>query len=61
MMPARAFCADENQGYPIIQLARHLGTLLFNHGRAGGIMATDRHAPHAQHRRELQSCRRPSI
>lgn len=53
IMPARAFCSDENQGYPIIQLAKHFGTFLFNHGRAGGIMATDRHAPHAHHGKDL--------
>ena len=53
IMPARAFCADENQGYPIIQLTKHFGTFLFNHGRAGGIMATDRHRPHAHHGKDL--------
>ena len=53
IMPARAFCADENQGYPIIQLTKHFGTFLFNHGRAGGIMATDRHGPHAHHGKDL--------
>jgi len=53
ILPARAFCADENQGYPIIQLTKHFGTFLFNHGRAGGVMATDRHGPHAQHGKDL--------
>ena len=53
IMPARAFCSDENQGYPIIQLTKHFGTFLFNHGRAGGIMATDRHGPHAHHGKDL--------
>jgi len=53
IMPARAFCADENQGYPLIQLTKHFGTFLFNHGRAGGILATDRHAPHAHHGKDL--------
>ena len=40
IMPARAFCADENQGYPIILIAKHFGAFPFNHGRAGGVMAT---------------------
>jgi len=53
IMPARAFCSDENQGYPLIQLTKHFGTFLFNHGRAGGIMATDRHKPHAHHGKDL--------
>lgn len=53
IMPSRAFCSDESQGYPIILLAKHFGTFPFNHGRVGGIVATDRHAPHAQHGKDL--------
>ena len=53
IMPARACCADETQGYPIIQLTRHLGTFLFNQARAGGIMAMDRHRPHAHQGKDL--------
>ncbi len=49
IMPSRAFCSDENQGYPIILLAKHFGIFPFNHGRVGGIMASDRHCPHADH------------
>ena len=49
IMPSRAFCSDENQGLPIILLTKHFGTFPFNHGRVGGVMATDRHAPHASH------------
>lgn len=49
IMPSRAFCSDENQGLPIILLTKHFGTFPFNHGRVGGIMAVDRHAPHASH------------
>jgi hypothetical protein len=49
IMPSRAFCSDENQGVPIILLTKHFGTFPFNHGRVGGIMAIDRHAPHASH------------
>ncbi len=53
IMPSRAFCSDENQGYPVIVLAKHFGTFPFNHGIAGGIVATDRHAPHAHHGKDL--------
>ncbi len=49
IMPSKAFCSDENQGVPIILLTKHFGTFPFNHGRIGGIMAIDRHAPHASH------------
>jgi hypothetical protein len=48
IMPSRAFCADENQGFPTILITKHFGTFPFNHGRVGGIVATDRHGPHAQ-------------
>ncbi len=53
IMPSRAFCSDENQGYPIILLAKHFGTFPFNHGRVGGVVATDRHVPHAHHGRDV--------
>lgn len=53
IMPSRAFCSDESQGYPIILLAKHFGTFPFNHGQVGGIVATDRHGPHAQHGQDL--------
>jgi len=49
IMPSRAFCSDENQGLPIILLTKHFGTFPFNHGRVGGIVATDRHLPHSHH------------
>ena len=49
IMPSRAFCSDENQGWPIIMLTKHFNTFPFNHGRVGGIVATDRHGPHAHH------------
>ena len=29
MMPSRAFCSDESQGYPVILLTRHFGTFPF--------------------------------
>ncbi len=53
IMPSRAFCSDENQGLPIILLTNHFGTFPFNHGRVGGIIAVDRHAPHAHHGEDL--------
>ena len=53
IMPSRAFCSDESQGYPIILMTKHFGTFPFNHGRAGGIVATDRHAPHAAHGQDI--------
>jgi hypothetical protein len=49
IMPSRAFCSDENQGFPIILISKHFGTFPFDHGRVGGIIATDRHGPHAGH------------
>ena len=53
IMPSRAFCSDESQGYPIILLAKHFATFPFNHGLVGGIVATDRHGPHAHHGKDL--------
>ena len=53
IMPSRAFCSDENQGYPIILIAKHFGTFPFNHGRVGGIVATDRHGPHSDHGKDV--------
>ncbi len=53
IMPSRAFCSDESQGYPIILMAKHFGTFPFNHGLVGGVVATDRHGPHAHHGKDL--------
>jgi hypothetical protein len=53
IMPSRAFCSDESQGYPIILIAKHFGTFPFNHGQVGGIVATDRHGPHAHHGQDM--------
>jgi hypothetical protein len=53
IMPSRAFCSDESQGYPIILITKHFGTFPFNHGMVGGIVATDRHGPHAHHGKDL--------
>ena len=53
IMPSRAFCSDENQGIPIVLLAKHFGLFPFNHGRVGGIVSVDRHGPHAEHGKDL--------
>ncbi|MCK4709532.1 MAG: hypothetical protein KAU21_13015, partial [Gammaproteobacteria bacterium] len=53
IMPSRAFCSDESQGYPIIMMAKHFGIFPFNHGRVGGVVATDRHGPHAEHGQDM--------
>ncbi len=53
IMPSRAFCSDESQGFPIILIAKHFGAFPFNHGLVGGIVATDRHGPHAHHGKDL--------
>ncbi|MCK5812780.1 MAG: hypothetical protein KAH03_00910 [Cocleimonas sp.] len=53
IMPSRAFCSDESQGYPVILMAKHFAAFPFNHGRVGGIMAVDRHGPHAHHGKDL--------
>jgi hypothetical protein len=53
MMPSRAFCSDETQGYPVILLMQQFGTFPFDHGRVGGKIATDRHGPHAHHGEDL--------
>ncbi|MDH5472308.1 MAG: hypothetical protein OEY87_07470 [Gammaproteobacteria bacterium] len=52
-MPSRAFCSDESQGYPIILICKHFGTFPFNHGLVGGVVATDRHGPHAEHGKDM--------
>ena len=53
ILPSRAFCADESQGYPIILLTKHFGTFPFSHGRGGAVVATDRHGPYAEHGEDL--------
>lgn len=53
IMPSRAFCSDESQGYPVIMIAKHFGTFPFNHGLVGGIVDTHRHGPHAEHGEDL--------
>jgi len=53
MMPSRAFCSDESQGYPVTLLMQHFGTFPFDHGRVGGKVAINRHGPHAHHGEDL--------
>ena len=53
MLPSRAFCSDETQGYPVILLMQHFGVFPFDHGFVGGRVATDRHGPHAHHGEDL--------
>ena len=53
ILPSRAFCSDETQGYPTILIAQHFGTFPFDHGSVGGRVATDRHGPHADHGDDL--------
>jgi hypothetical protein len=53
MMPSRAFCSDESQGYPVILMAQHFGTFPFDHGRVGGKVAVNRHGPHSHHGEDL--------
>ncbi len=53
IMPSRAFCSDESQGYPVILMAKHFGAFPFNHGSVGGTISTDRHGPHAHHGKDL--------
>ena len=44
IIPSRAFCSDESQGFPVILISKQFGTFSFNHGLVGGIVSTDRHA-----------------
>lgn len=53
MLPSRAFCSDESQGYPVMLLAQHFGTFPFDHGRVGGKVAINRHGPYAHHGEDL--------
>ena len=53
IMPSRAFCSDESQGFPNILITKHFGTFPFNHGRVGGIVSIERHGPHAEHGKDL--------
>lgn len=52
-MPSRAFYSDESQGYLVVPIAQDFGTFPFDHGRVGGKVATDRHAPFSHHGEDL--------
>jgi hypothetical protein len=52
-MPSRAFCSDDNQGYPVMLIAQHFGVFPFDHGEVGGAVAIDRHGPFAHHGEDL--------
>lgn len=53
ILPSRAFCSDESQGFPVMMIAKHFGTFPFNHGQVGGVVATSRHASYAAHGHDL--------
>lgn len=53
IMPSRAFCSDESQGFPIILIAKQFGTFPFNHGLVGGVVATALHPTHAAHGKDI--------
>mmetsp|Transcript_48148 Transcript_48148/g.104847 ORF Transcript_48148/g.104847 Transcript_48148/m.104847 type:complete len:503 (-) Transcript_48148:65-1573(-) len=53
IVPSIGFCADENQGYATTLILKHFGTWPFNHGYIGGILALDRHGPHAAHGEDM--------
>jgi len=53
IIPSRAFCSDESQGFPVILIAKQFGAFPFNHGLVGGIVSTDRHTPHATHGKDI--------
>jgi len=53
ILPSRAFCSDENQGYPNLLIAKNFGSFPFNHGMVGGIVDTGRHGPYAEHGKDL--------
>jgi hypothetical protein len=38
ILPSRAFCSDENQLYPILEITKHFGTPPFDHGRVSGLL-----------------------
>lgn len=49
ILPSRAFCSDESQGYPTIMLTKHFGSYPFNHGQVGGVVDNNRHVAYAHH------------
>ncbi|HEC05078.1 MAG TPA: hypothetical protein ENI84_02635 [Thiothrix sp.] len=53
IVPSRAFCSDESQGFPIIIITKHFGAFPFDHGLVGGIMAKGRNLAYAHHGKDL--------
>ncbi|MEE9302356.1 MAG: hypothetical protein V3U84_01090 [Thiotrichaceae bacterium] len=53
IVPSRAFCSDESQGFPIILITKHFGAFPFDHGLVGGIMAKGRNGAYAHHGKDL--------
>lgn len=61
MLPSIGFCADENQGYPTILIMKHFQAYPFTHGYIGGILALDRHGPHAGHGKDVLIIHAPHV
>lgn len=53
IVPSRAFCSDESQGFPIILITKHFSAFPFDHGIVGGIMAEGRNTAYAHHGQDL--------
>jgi len=53
IVPSRAFCSDESQGFPIILITKHFSAFPFDHGLVGGIMAEGRNGAYAHHGQDL--------
>ncbi|CAE8631604.1 unnamed protein product [Polarella glacialis] len=61
VLPSIGFCSDENQGYCTILITKHFRCFPFNHGYIGGIMALDRHGPHAAHGDDMVIIHAPHV
>ncbi|CAE8627918.1 unnamed protein product [Polarella glacialis] len=61
MLPSIGFCSDENQGYCTILITKHFRCFPLNHGYIGGIMALDRHGPHAAHGDDMVIIHAPHV
>ncbi|CAE8692433.1 unnamed protein product [Polarella glacialis] len=61
VLPSTGFCADENQGYCTMLITKHFRCFPFNHGYIGGIMALDRHGPHAAHGDDMVIIHAPHV
>ncbi|CAE8628455.1 unnamed protein product [Polarella glacialis] len=61
VLPSIGFCSDENHGYCTILITKHFRCVPFNHGYIGGIMALDRHGPHAAHGDDMVIIHAPHV